>query len=105
MSSRLALEWSYTPPDFIEASLNYTETEYTVHIEDGRVVATFTSEQPDSVSPEVQKELESRFLGARPHRNKPFQLSGYNTNPGTLLCNYERSVIGGAFRRVLRIVV
>jgi hypothetical protein len=79
MPDTLTLEWSYTPADFFEAPVDYTEPNYTVHIEDGRAVATFTCDQPDSAFPEVQKEVESRFLGAQPHRNKPFQLSGYNT--------------------------
>lgn len=79
MAEKLALEWSYTPADFFEGQVDCTEADYTVHIEDRRVVATFRSDQPGSVFPWVHKEVKARFLGAQPMRNKPFRLSGYNT--------------------------
>ena len=79
MPALLTLEWSYTPADFFEAPVDYAAPNYTVHIENGRVVAAFATDQPDGVFPSVHDELEARFLGAQPFRNKPFQLSGYGT--------------------------
>jgi hypothetical protein len=100
MDETLSLEWSYTPADFFEAPVDYSGSSYTVHIESGRVVATFTSDQPDSVFPDVHEELEARFLGAQVVRNRSFQLSGYNarrTRPdGTAVVGVSASITAGA---------
>jgi hypothetical protein len=37
MPGKLTLEWSYTPADFFETQIDYTEPDYAVHIADGRV--------------------------------------------------------------------
>jgi hypothetical protein len=79
MDALLTLEWSYTPADFFEAPVDYTAPNYSVHIADGRALATFTIDQPDSVFPSVHNALEARFLGAQTVRNRPFQLSSYST--------------------------
>jgi hypothetical protein len=79
MSFPITLELSYTPADFFEEPYEYSQANYTVQIGNGRVVASFASEQSDSVYREVQKEVESRFLGAQLNRDKPFHLSGYTS--------------------------
>ncbi len=79
MPAQLTLEWSYTPADFFEAPVDYTAPNYAVHIENGRAIATFGSDQPDSVFPIAHNELEARFLGAQTVRNRPFQLSNYSS--------------------------
>jgi hypothetical protein len=100
MTDSLSLEWSYTPADFFEAPVDYSEPTYTVHIEGGQVVATFCSDQPESAFPVVHKEVESRFLGAQPYRNKPYQLSGYITRrarpDGTIEMGLSASIAGHA---------
>ncbi len=73
MMEELSLEWSYTPVDFFEAPVDCTAGNYPVHIGNGRVVATFASDQPDSTLPEVHKQVERCFLAAQPFRNRPFQ--------------------------------
>jgi len=75
MPAPLTLEWSYTPADFFGAPAEYAVGSYTVHIENGRVVATFVTDQSDSVFSGVHNELEARFLGAQTIRNRPFHLS------------------------------
>jgi len=79
MDATLSLEWSYTPADFFEEPVDYSEPDYTVHIDGGQVVATFTADQPDGVFAAVQKEVEAWFLGAQVVRNRPFQLSAYTS--------------------------
>lgn len=79
MPAPLTLEWSYTPADFFEAPVDYNAPNYTVHIENGRAIATFVTGQLDSTLPEVHKQLEARFLGAQMVQNRPFQLSNYST--------------------------
>src|SRR5262250_1816299 len=100
MADKLTLEWSYTPADFFEAAVDYTVGNHTVHIENGLVVATFTNDQPDSVFPEVHKEVEARFLGAQPFRNKPFTLSVYVAKrmrpDGTIEVGLSASITGHA---------
>lgn len=79
MLAPLILEWSYTPSDFFEGPVSYTDMNYTVHIENGCAIATFVTDQPDSVFPIVHNELEACFLGAQTIRNRPFQLSNYSS--------------------------
>jgi len=91
-----------------EAPVDYTAPNYTVHIENGRVVAAFATDQPDSAFPTVHNELEARFLGAQPFRNKPFQLSSYSAtrkrSDGTLILSVSDTVhvTGGAVDFVIR---
>jgi hypothetical protein len=109
MPAPLTLEWSYTPADFFEAPVDYAAPNYTVHIENGRVVATFATDQPDSVFPGVHNGLEARFLGAQPMRNKPFQLSGYKTrrtrSDGSAVVSVSAGITGHAQVGAVDIVI
>ena len=78
MPAPLTLEWSYTPGDFFELPVDYNAPNYTVHVENGRAIATFVTDQLDSTLPEVHKQLAARFLGAQMVQNRPFQLSNYS---------------------------
>jgi hypothetical protein len=109
MPALLILEWSYTPADCFEAPVDYTAPSYTVHIENGRVVAAFATDQPDSVFPNVHNELEARFLGAQIMRNRPFQLSGYNTrrtsSDGSAVVSVSAGITGHAQVGAVDIVI
>jgi len=82
MAEKLILKWSYIPTDFFEEPFEYSENEYVVEIGNGRIVATFSGvagKQIESLSREIQEELNARFLGAQLVNNQPYQLSGYTT--------------------------
>ncbi len=49
---------------FLRSAGRLTVGNYMVHIENGHAIATFVTDQPDSVFPSVHNELEPRFLGA-----------------------------------------
>ena len=100
MPAPLTLEWSYTPADFFGAPAESAVGSYTVHIENGRALATFAIDLPDSELPSVHNALKVRFLGAQTIRNGPFRLSNYSATrkrpDGTSVMAISASLTGHA---------
>ena len=86
MSDRTELEWSYTPSDFLEASVECESAEYQIQIADGKVTAkipgtSLASELQAKISQRVKMMLQTRQM----QTSNPFQMDG----PRTTLFNAE----------------
>lgn len=78
MSVKVTLEWSFSPPDYFEDSINIYRLNYNMSIADGKVVAELNSviyEADPLMHKELHDDLIGRFRGAQLLTHRAYKLS------------------------------
>ena len=79
VSADVELEWTYTPPDYFEGSLQFKINETRVDIDTGRVSARLPAnvyDQDEQIRGKLFSEIMNRFRGAQLVNQGSYQLSG-----------------------------
>jgi len=81
MAEVFLLEWTFTPTDYFEESVEFTCEHGTIRIENGRAEARVSPNRypPDhSLRNQLHEELDARFLAAQVISHKPYTLTKPN---------------------------
>jgi hypothetical protein len=76
--SKIELEWSYKPPDYVEERIVWNRQNYSVEIADGHIIAHMDAgffESKPELRELLTRELNDYFYGALPYRRRPFEIS------------------------------
>jgi hypothetical protein len=78
MSAFYFLEWTYSPPDYFEETIQINRDEYEMTIENGKVIAKVGEviyESNTELRNQLHEALNDRFLGVQVLTHKPYELS------------------------------